>query len=1755
MSKSVLTLLILFVAASLFAQPIAKPTKVGSPASVCAGCYGNNSAGEPNAGKPMYQFSGPLSAYIGRTVDASVTPDLQLVGMRTVRAGRFIRVAPSSRGTAPPRIYMGMGETLGVYSLDTFFTSTLAAPMVPINSVSTGFSYGSGRNGFPFETIAPWDAFFYPEKTTTAPKWQVPTADNQDRLWDADFDDRGNIYVAEDEFSWGILKDNGETSGAHLSGTQVNNHKLEDDPPLIVDPYGIAVSVIFSVKSRSKYYVFVSDIRTKSKGVTAYDVTNTAAPVLYPPTSSKPGQRFGAAYHVKQWTKNDAAGVVAVLNGDGKIRIWSYDNYVDDTTPKAVIDAPSGSGLVDMAFDDKGTLWITSTKALLKATPSGNSYASATVTTYPDSSFTADVMHANAGYVAVSGQFQSGPQLYRTMYLYKMEGSGVRILDTDDFFTKFYHRAPAGYAEPGIYADSSGAIEIVKHGTKTYLIYNTWGIGDVFQLEGSGPSVSATMKSTFGTSNPNARPTQTGPFPGDPVSFRATTTAATAMNVTWNFGNPESLTKNVQAGTTGVDIVHQFTGLNTTGKITPVKTVSVASADDSSVNDSLNVTVKVPVAQIAVKGGDLITASGFQVVPGDKFVDASDGSVESHYATWRVGPASAAIVPVTATPDTEIPVAAALGTHTVEFSGHYGTYDNTFNNPTAYVATLSPRSYTVLPFLAKINAPTRVGTTVTYSAAPRFATDTQFLSATQWTYKWSLTNAAGTETAVNTGAANVGQIPNFSFATNLRTDGSKVTLTLTVGAGTVPVPAFETFSTFVNITVPNPVIQMTNCGNVGNDCTLTATAASGSTEGWQLTWEVKRGDVVVKTGTGNPLAAFRLLDAGSYTAKVTETTFDVSVTQGFTVAAALCGPPPTAFEMSVNVSCLGNCQTNEEITFSAQPFHYDIQACDQFTWSFGDGGTATGRTATHTYTSAKTYSVRLTIKNTNNPTGVFFDQGVTVAGPVPLCTAPPTTITFTKNCEDNVTCKAGSTMRFFPSRGSAGALQSCDDVSWDFGDGTNSGTSSPNKTYGAAGTYTVKMTITNTAGTRSTSQVVVVAPGTVACSGSANESNVSLGYTGATSSCSSTSSSACSANEVITFTGQFFRYTEQTCDRFEWIWGDGTPNSTSRQATHTYAANGNYTGSYRVYNSTNTTGVTVPFTVRVGNDVPVVPAPELAFQSPVTAAAKGTAVTFTVAVTNEVDATGWSWDFGDTTKDTTSQATLVARTATITHTFTKTGTFSVSVKARNSADTRGTAAPTGTTAIIPGVVVTDTPEFEYLLPVVAHSPGLNNSVWRTDVQIYNPDPTVSLQNPMVMHATLRDINRTLEVFNSTYTYEDFMKVFTNASDSGPVKIKVRSQYAPQIWTRTYNQTDTGTFGQFIPAIRIDANAGGGSAFGTGKYYIAGLRHNERFRTNLGFLNPNAQTINAIVKVYDDTRLLIGQFNLSLPPFQLDQFPITAAKAVPNLPPARPFSVQVEVPPGQWLIAYASGIDNGSGDPVYISAVRESELADANNIVLPGVGHAGEWRSDVTVFNPDVDSVVVDLAYHDQTGAKVGEAKNVQIRSGEFLQYTDLLKQGVFGNLPDSIGILRVNVVGQFPPVAYPLTFARTYNDKGTGKTFGQGIGGFPVARANVKPGKGALVPGIRSNSKYYTNVGLVNVSTTNASATVKLLDPTSGAEQVLQTHNLAPNQSVVSRITLPSALETGSLKIEVTGANIWAFCSVVDIGTADPEYVAASPLP
>jgi PKD repeat protein len=1737
--KSVLTLVaMLAVAAPSFAQDYPLPKKAGESFSICTGCKSLNSASEPNDGKPTWQFDDPLSAFAGRVVDSQGTQNIQHQGHRTLRAG-LVRTAYTARGSAPPRVYayIGLG-TFGAYTLDTFAT-TLKNPMTTVVTVNGG---GVGlRNGKP-EKVAKPDAMVYPEAPRSG--WQVPFVDSTERLKDFDFDDRGYVYLAYDIFGWGIVKDSGETGIATLPLVQGSQQVNDMQPDRII-----------SIKSNNKYYVATSWSSKSLLGRRIYDVTDPKAPDLVSQTSGTNAQPTV----IKQWSKDDNARVVAVIGGDEVLRIYDYDAYVRNSAPMETFEGDND--YVSLSFDDKGVLWAieaagnpNSPTKVHKFTPSNNGYSEAILTPFPEW-FDPVKIHARNGYLAAVGRVKRGPNSRINGFVFKTDGNGLTHLDTGDFFLKYYHAAPSGFAQPEGYTSSPQDIHILKMGTKVYLMYMVYGLGDVFQLEGSGPSLSTAIRgTTFGTPNPNSKGTAAGPFPGDPVTFRTTISNATGTlhNIGWNFGNPEDTAGNTKSGGTGVDITHQFTGLSTLAKVTTPKTVTATLASDSSVSDATTVSLAVPTPRIALEATDeLLTEAGFAVLPNDKFVDASDGSIEGHFASWKIDNNTTKL-----RPDQSIPV-GTLGDHTVELTASYGKYDedNFSTTGSPFTVKVASLSYDVLPFLARFKPVSRSGSTVTYGATGRATNDTAILTATEWTFKWTLTSKSGTEKETLTGTANIPSIPNFSFDKSDLANEDVVKLELNVlPAGLPGADQFATFAIQTEVALPDPVIELTNCGFVNDLCSIKAVSQSGkSTAGWNLSWSVKQGTTNVKSGSGNPLETFKLSIEGTHTVSVTETVFDTTpVTKNFTVEASQCGPPPNVAQMAIDHNC-NNCAPGDEITLRAVPFHYVIQECDQFLWNFDDGTTGSGATVKHTFTSNKTYNVKLTIKNPTNTTGITISEQVKVGSgsppppPPPTCTAPAN-IDFSwsgSGCSSGGSaCKAGQNITFQGRRGT-NSLQNCDSAAWTF-DGAGSNDKTPTRTF-TAGNHTVTLKVTNEKGSSDTvTKTVVIEPNTGGgnCSGSATIANVSFGFRGQTSGCTRTNGIICQRNETIDFTTSFFNYTQQACDRFDFTFDDGTNALGGSNAAIARTLTGTknaYNVSVKVYNSTNTNGVTVSVLVPFSN-VPVILPPVLTTDFP-TDGVKGVPMTFTV--TADRQATGWRWEF-DGVPDLSKQ-NEVGLSSTITHTFTTAGRKSVRVFARNAADTSGNA-PTSNKLV--SVDIEEPTEARYLLPIVGHAPGLAGSNWRTDVQFFNP--IIGPNNPLVMQATFNGTTKELRVADSTFIYSDFMTFFTSDNAIGPVIISAPADKAPQIWTRTYNQSENGTFGQFIPAIRLD-EAGGGAAVGSGMYYLAGLRHDDRYRTNIGFVNPNAQTINATVRVYDESRTAIAQFAKTLPPLQYMQFTLANEVALPN---DRAFYLEIEVPEGQWVIAYASYIDSLSNDPLYLQAVRENELSsdDFRSIVVPGVGHTGQWRSDVTIFNPDREAMNFDLIYYDGAGVKRGEAKSIVLKSRESLQYNDIIKQGVFGaEVPDGAGILEIKTLqSPIPNTRFPLAFSRTYFDQPGQGTYGQAIAGVAKSRANVKLNKPAIIPGVRSDENYYTNVGVTNLSDAPAVVTIKLLNPQTGDVAAMIQDIVQPNASRIGGFDF-GFLTQGTIQVETNGGNLWAFASVIDRRTKDPEYVAASP--
>ncbi|HYK06030.1 MAG TPA: PKD domain-containing protein [Thermoanaerobaculia bacterium] len=1730
-SKIFVTLLAMFILVTpVFAQHWPNPGK--GTGTVCTNCEG------AAKGKLTYPFDEPLLRHVGRYVDSTTVGNVQNLGMRTVRAGE-VRSYPGRN-----RVAIAIGEGVGLYKLDTLFSTKLPAGMVNVDkSVSISPYFDFDRYSDPLEKVLPTDAFFYAESKNS--DWVVTLKDSQTQLADYDMDDRGYLYVATISFGWGVAKDAPHADKKHLDYVfQIADEELTVRP-----------EAILSLKVGSKYYVIGSERNRANSVMDIRDVTTLTPGVIPRQVATRKGYSAG----VMAWDKHDQTQRVAIVTADLQLHVYDYADFVASGTPVPVASyAPSsGRTFSDVTFDEEGRVWAVE-KAPSAATgtqiwrlaPAGSGYTKSTYDEY-GMGFAPTVVHAAGGYVAVGGQDSDGVS---DLVLFKIEGGEPQRLDLDNFFRKYYHRGPTGYValdfKSPSYTKIIADIQLIEQGNKVYLMYSAGGLGDVYELQAGDSIAVALASNNFGTSNPSSV-NEPGPFYGDILKFKATTTSQSNFSIDWDFGNPESGSgANGASSALNQVVEHQFTGLQNAAAVGAAKPVKAEVSNDASISDTLNVVLKVPKARIRVAGLPGVmtqeTRADFEVVAGDEFADASDGVVEGHFSGWTISNVETKILP-TAKMDV-----GALGSHSLAFTAYYGKYDDSaavLNNSTAFKSVINNITYNVKPFIATIRPPVNSPTKYTFNADARVTDLSAILSATQWTVTWSIDGVSG---ITSSSVEDIGEIPPFAVDKAPNLNGKTVRLQIAVDPLTVPAEAFATYTTTQKLVIPEIQINKTGCTNAGSPCTLTAVSADpeASTENWQLQWSVKRNNATVNVGdnTANPLTFTP--EQGSHSVSVTETSYGVTETlSNFTVAAPACGSLPPASAVDIGWSCT-TCLPNNEIDIEASVFPNTVQPCHQFVWDFGDSTAAgSGQGTKHTYSRTGSFKIKLTIKTATGTATTVVEEtiriGTTTEEPPPC--GLPIGIDFvysgSQGCSPSVACKTSEVVTFTAKRIGGAPLASCDLTAWTI-DGVQYTAKSPKHTFTTTGNKTVTVTVTNTAGTSGpitkTLNIAQGSTGGGSCNSAPTADQIGITFAGDRSNCGA-GLGICELNESIEFTAELFEYVQKSCDVFEWNFGDGSPLVVGRQTTHTYTgARNSARVKLRVYNTSNQTGVTheldVPFTTINEEPPPVLNADAFPRNG-----AKGTPVTFT-AVSN-ISATGWSWNFDDGTPVNNSQSGVVGTTTSITHTFTKTGTFNVRVTARRA----GSPGNAQTNSAIGQITITDTPEYKYL--VLASRIG----TWRTDVQIYNPDPTVSPSKPLRMTAQLRDMTRTLEVFDSTHIYEDFIGTFTNSADQGAVIITARTQFAPQIWTRTYSQTESGTFGQFIPAIRID-QAGGGAAVGTGKYYMAGLRTNARYRTNLGLVNPTAQALPVTVAVYDDIRVRKGQFTRTVEPYQLLQFNIT--DAVQGLDPNRPFSIELSVPDGQWLIGYCSFIDGGSTDPVYIQAVRESVLnsPDYRNGIVPGVGHIGAWRSDVTVFNPNAFTVNVDLAYHDASGSKKGEALAVPIRGGEFLQYDDILKQGVFGNVADGLGMLRVTLPNADDTTISPMTFARTYNDNGSGKTYGQGIRGFAVAQANVKPGKPALIAGVRKNAKYRTNIGLSNVSNTEATVLVKVLDPSTGAEIRTSQFTLKALESTVAPDISLEGRENASIRVEVTGGNVWAFGSIIDKGTEDPEYVEAVPL-
>ena len=150
-----------------------------------------------------------------------------------------------------------------------------------------------------------------------------------------------------------------------------------------------------------------------------------------------------------------------------------------------------------------------------------------------------------------------------------------------------------------------------------------------------------------------------------------------------------------------------------------------------------------------------------------------------------------------------------------------------------------------------------------------------------------------------------------------------------------------------------------------------------------------------------------------------------------TYTLTVCGSVVSQFAVA------GNGQTR---VFNAGA---SIGAGLSYSWSFGDGFTATGSNPTHSFANPGVYIVSLVV---TDACGIAASSSQNVS----ICTT----------VQPSFTSSAASALSFNFSAQPAGLSS----YSWDFGDGTTASGAMTSHTYGSAGTFAVTLTCTDTCG-------------------------------------------------------------------------------------------------------------------------------------------------------------------------------------------------------------------------------------------------------------------------------------------------------------------------------------------------------------------------------------------------------------------------------------------------------------------------------------------------------------------------------------------------------------------------------------------------------------------------------------------------------------------------------------------------------------------
>ena len=330
---------------------------------------------------------------------------------------------------------------------------------------------------------------------------------------------------------------------------------------------------------------------------------------------------------------------------------------------------------------------------------------------------------------------------------------------------------------------------------------------------------------------------------------------------------------------------------------------------------------------------------------------------------------------------------------------------------------------------------------------------------------------------------------------------------------------------------------------------------------------------------------------------------------------------------------------------------------------------------------------------------------------------------------------------------------------------------------------------------------------------------------------------------------------------------------------------------------------------------------------------------------------------------------------------------------------------------------------ESWVPVVAHSDGVGDSTWRSDVGLLNRSP---LANRVRLRYLDADGFVDHEVELAPGAYRTVSDVVAAAGRQGSGPLQVFSSEALSVTSRTYNQAPSGTFGQALDGV----TATGGLQSGQSAVLMQ-LREDATARSNVGILNQWRREAEVEIALFDGSSLPVAFFTETVPARTTVQINRPFRDIGGRSDIVSGYAV-VSVLSGQDVYVYGSVIDNATDDPTTIP--MKLDPGATSHVVAAAAAvdgaHGSRWRTDLGLLNRSGAQATAEIRYRGDDG----ETGNLMITlgTGEQRVLEDVVSaiEAAGGGWLEIVSDLPVQVT------------SRTYNvgDEGT---FGQLLDGVP----------------------------------------------------------------------------------------------------------------